>query len=45
MTFRSRLNYKDLHVWKIANELVVDIHKMTTSKIPKFEMFKTGCQI
>jgi len=39
------MNYKDLLIWKIANELVVDIHKMTISEIPKFEMFETGCQI
>ncbi len=39
------MNYKDLQIWKIANELVIDIHKMTTNEIPKFEMFETGCQI
>ena len=39
------MNYKDLLIWKIANELVVDIHKMTISEIPKFELFETGSQI
>jgi len=39
------MNYKDLLIWKIANELVVEIHLMTTGEIPKFEMFETGCQI
>jgi hypothetical protein len=23
------MNYKDLEIWKIANELVIEIHKMT----------------
>ena len=39
------MNYKDLIIWKIANELVVEIHLMATSEIPKFELFETGSQI
>jgi four helix bundle protein len=39
------MNYKDLQIWKIANELVIDIHNMTTNEIPKFELFETGSQI
>jgi len=39
------LNYKQLEIWQIAKELVIDIHKMTLEKLPKFEMYKEGSQI
>ncbi|HZX62238.1 MAG TPA: four helix bundle protein [Bacteroidales bacterium] len=39
------MNYEDLEIWKIANELVLQIHQMTINDIPKFEMFETGSQI
>jgi four helix bundle protein len=39
------MNYEDLEIWKIANELVLQIQKLTINDIPKFEMFETGSQI
>jgi four helix bundle protein len=39
------MNYEDLEIWKIANELVLQIHQITIKDIPKFEMFETGSQI
>ena len=39
------MGYKELEIWKIANELVVAIHLMTLNDLPKFEMFETGSQI
>jgi four helix bundle protein len=39
------MGYKDLEIWKIANELVKDIHSMTLNDLPRFEMFETGSQI
>jgi four helix bundle protein len=39
------MNYEDLEIWKIANELVLKIHQLTINDIPKFEMFETGSQI
>ena len=39
------MNYEDLEIWKIANELVLQIHQLTINEIPKFEMFETGSQI
>ncbi len=39
------MNYEDLEIWKLANELVIQIHQMTTHDIPKFEMFETGSQL
>ena len=39
------LGYKSLEVWQLARELVIDIHKMTLFKLPKFEMYEEGNQI
>lgn len=39
------MSYKKLEIWQLARELVIDIHKMTLNKLPKFEMFKEGSQI
>jgi four helix bundle protein len=38
------MNYKQLEIWQIARDLVIDIHKMTL-QLPKFEMYETGSQI
>ena len=39
------MSYKKLEVWQLARKLVIDIHKMTLCKLPKFEMFEEGGQI
>ena len=39
------MNYRDLEIWNLANDLVIDIHIMTLNKIPKFEMYEEGGQI
>ena len=39
------MSYKTLEIWSLAKELVVDIHRMTLEKLPKFEMYKEGSQI
>jgi four helix bundle protein len=39
------LSYKNLDIWKLARELVVDIHKMSLEQLSKHEMFETGSQI
>ena len=39
------MSYKNLEIWKLADELVVEIHDMTLKKLPKFEMFEEGSQI
>jgi four helix bundle protein len=38
-------SYKDLDIWKLSRELVVDIHKMTINDLPKFELYEVGSQI
>jgi four helix bundle protein len=39
------MNYTDLEIWKIADELTIEIHEMTLNDLPKFEMFEVGSQI
>jgi four helix bundle protein len=38
------MNYTDLEVWKLAREVVIEIHKMTLT-LPKFELYEEGQQI
>jgi four helix bundle protein len=39
------LSYKNLEIWQEARTLVIDIHKMTLEKLPKFELYEEGGQI
>ena len=39
------MSYKNLEIWRLAREVVIDIHKMTLEKLPKFEIFEEGSQI
>lgn len=39
------MSYKNLEIWQESRTLVVDIHKMTLQKLPKFEMYEEGSQI
>lgn len=39
------MSYKNLEVWQIAREMTIEIHKMTLTELPKFEMFEVGNQI
>ena len=39
------MSYKNLEIWKLADELAAEIHEMTLTKLPKFEMFEEGGQI
>jgi four helix bundle protein len=41
----NSMNYHDLEIWKIANELTIEIHYMTLNDLPRFEMFEEGSQI
>jgi len=38
------MSYKNLEIWQLAREVVIEIHKMTLT-LPKFEMFEEGGQI
>ncbi|HEV2437997.1 MAG TPA: four helix bundle protein [Verrucomicrobiae bacterium] len=39
------MSYRTLEVWRLAREASVAIHKMTLTKLPKFEMYEEGSQI
>lgn len=38
------MSYRNLEVWKLARELVIEIHQMSLN-LPKFEMYEEGQQI
>ena len=38
------MSHKNLEIWQLVRELVIDSHKMTLNKLPKFEMFEEGRQ-
>ena len=39
------MSYKNLEIWQLSRDLVVDIHKMTLQKLPSFENYEEGGQI
>jgi len=39
------MSYRKLEIYKIAHQLVIDIHMMTLTKLPKFEIYEEACQI
>lgn len=39
------MSYKKLKIWKLSRKIVIGIHKMSLTKLPKFEMYETGSQI
>jgi four helix bundle protein len=38
------MSYRNLEIWKLAREVVIDIHEMSVT-LPKFEQFEEGQQI
>ena len=41
----GKQSYKDLEVYQLAHRLAIEVHKMTLSELPKFEMYEQGSQI
>jgi len=39
------MSYRELEIYKLAHMLALDIHRMTLTKLPRFEMFEEGSQI
>jgi len=39
------MSYQHFEIWQMARILVIDIHKMTLTELPKFEMYEEGAQI
>jgi four helix bundle protein len=45
MEKRKYMSYKNLEIWKIADDLVVEIYDLTLNSIPGYEKFQLGNQI
>ena len=41
----QNMSYKKLVIWQEARQLVIDIHKMTLTKLPQFELYEEGSQL
>ena len=41
----TQFGYKKLKVWQLSRELTVEIHIMTLTKLPEFELYEEGSQI
>ena len=39
------MSYKNLEIWQLARELVIDIHRLTIQKLPVFEKYEEAAQI
>ncbi len=39
------MSYRSLEIWQLSREIVIEIHKMTITKLPRFEMYETASQI
>lgn len=39
------MDYRDLEVWQLARSLSIDVHRMTLSELPRFELHEQGSQI
>ncbi len=39
------MSFRTLDIWKLARELVTDVHHMSLNQLPKFEMYEEGSQI
>ena len=39
------MSYRKLEIWRLASVLVNDVHRMTSDRLPKFEMYEGGLQI
>ena len=42
---RRQKSYKSLEVYQLAQKLAVEIHRMSLTDVPKFEMYEEGGQI
>ena len=39
------MSYKKFEIWQYAREMVIKIHNMSISELPKFELYEEGSQI
>ena len=43
--FEPKMSYRNLEIWRLARQAAVEIHKMSLSELPKFELYEEGSQI
>jgi len=41
----AEMSYRNLTIWQEARSMVIDVHKMTLTKLPAFELYEEGSQI
>ena len=39
------MSYRNLEIWQLAKDVVIDVHQMTFKNLPKHEMYEEGAQI
>jgi len=39
------MSYRTLEIWQLARDVSKDVHKMTLTKLPKFELYEEGSRI
>ena len=39
------MSYRELEIYQIAHQLVIDLHNLTLNNLPRFEMYEEGSQI
>jgi len=39
------MSYKNLEIWQLSKEIIIEVQQMTLSQLPKYEMFEEGAQI
>jgi four helix bundle protein len=39
------MSYRNLEVWQVARIVAVEVHRMTLTELPGFEMYEEGAQI
>lgn len=39
------MSYRNLDIWRLARKAAVEIHKMSLSELPRFELYEEGSQI
>jgi len=44
-TMEASFGYKKLRIWEQSRELVIEIHRMSLTSLPKHELYEEGSQI
>jgi len=39
------MSYKNLEIWQLTKNIIIEVHKMTIYGLPKHEMYEEGAQI